>query len=116
MALILRNTYAQIFRTSDHYILKGFMAKILFYGAFQAIAGQAAIEQIVPTTMPLAKFIDELIDTIPALKPALYSLNTETVRPEVLVLHNGELVREPATEVLVRPDDEIVIMHQIAGG
>jgi molybdopterin converting factor small subunit len=92
------------------------MVKILFYGAFQAIVGQAEIEQLICNSLPLSAGFDALFVTFPSLKPALFISNTESIRPEVLLLHNGELVREPATRVLVQPDDEIVIMHQIAGG
>jgi hypothetical protein len=92
------------------------MAKILFYGAFQAIVGQAEIERVISGPLTLSKVFDELFDTFPDLKQSLFIPDKESIRPEVLVLHNGKLVREPAAGVLVKPDDEIVIMHQISGG
>jgi molybdopterin converting factor small subunit len=92
------------------------MAKILFYGAFQAIVGQAEIERVISGSSMLSKVFDELFDTFPDLKQSLFIPDTESIRPEVLVLHNGKLVREPAAGVLVKTDDEIIIMHQISGG
>jgi len=92
------------------------MAKILFYGAFQAIVGQAAIEQKVSNSSPLSKVFIELFDKFPNLKPAMFIPNTESLRPKVLLLRNGERIRDNATGVLAHPDDQIVIMHQIAVG
>lgn len=92
------------------------MTRVLFYGAFQAIAGQTEIEVALSEPSALSKVIDELVDRIPALEPALFIRNAHAIRPEVLVLHNSKLVRELTTKVLVSPDDEVVIMHQIAGG
>jgi molybdopterin converting factor small subunit len=92
------------------------MAKILFYGAFQAIVGQAEIELVISGSSTFSKVLDELFDTFPDLKQSLFIPDKESIRPEVLLLHNGKLVREPAGGVLVKPDDEIIIMHQISGG
>jgi hypothetical protein len=88
------------------------MAKILFYGAFRAIVGQAAIEQKDPNSSLLSKVFNELLGKFSNLKPAMFIPNMETLRPEVLLLCNGELIRDNATGVLVHPDNQIVIMHQ----
>jgi hypothetical protein len=92
------------------------MAKILFYGAYRAIVGQAAIEQKDFNSSPLSKVFNELFDKFSNLNPAMFIPNTETLRLEVLLLCNGERIRDNATGVLIHPDDQIVIMHQIAGG
>jgi sulfur carrier protein ThiS len=87
--------------------------RIQLRGTIGAALGVSAVEVEVPGPgIPLS----ELLGSVAGAHPRARRYLVGDQGPAVLrVIHNGSVV-PPAEDPVIRPDDDILLMHAIAGG
>jgi sulfur carrier protein ThiS len=87
--------------------------KIQLRGTIGAALQIAAVDVEVPAAgVPLS----DLLESVAVAHPRARRYLLEDHGPAVLrVIHNGSVV-PPAEDPLIRPEDELLLMHAVAGG
>jgi hypothetical protein len=91
------------------------MAVLIFCGIFEDVAGESRLDWPLANPVSFSHLMEKLEADHPAMKnTVITSGERKAIRSEVIVLVNGVSLKD--TELLVGPDDEVVIMLRIAGG